>query len=74
MRRIAGFWDIDFDIDVDPKCTVSEAHDIASQVETEIKLRLENVFDIMIHVEPRGDNADETFGLSEDDMRGEVTQ
>ena len=35
-----------------------------------VKLRLENVFDIMIHVEPRGDSASEAFGLSEDDMKG----
>jgi len=57
MRRIAGSWEIDFDIDVDPKCTILEAHDIASKVENEIKGRLANVFDIMIHVEPRGDTA-----------------
>jgi len=68
MRRIAGFWDIDLDIDVDPSCTVIEAHSIASMVEKEIKLRLENVFDIMIHVEPCGSNEVETYGLSADDM------
>ena len=68
MRRIAGFWDIDLDIDVDPKITVMEAHSIASQVEKEIKLRLENVYDIMIHVEPYGNNEIETYGLSEDEM------
>jgi len=71
VRHIAGFWDIAFDIDVDPRCTVLEAHNIASQVEEEIKRRLENVFDIMIHVEPQGDDADEIFGLSEDAMRSE---
>jgi cation diffusion facilitator family transporter len=70
MRRVAGFWDIDCDIEVDPKCTVLEAHGIASRVEDEIKRRLENVFDIMIHVEPRGDDSVEMFGLSEDAMRG----
>ena len=68
IRHIAGFWDIDFDIDVDPKCTVVEAHAIASKVEEEIKRRLENVYDIMIHIEPRGDKAKEAFGLSEIDM------
>jgi len=68
MRRIAGFWDIDLDIDVDPHCTVLQAHGIASQVEREIKLRLESVFDIMIHVEPYGNDEVETYGLSEDDM------
>lgn len=68
IRRIAGFWDIVFDIDVDPKCAVYEAHSIAVQIEDEIKQNLENVYDIMIHVEPRGDNTFEGFGLSEDEM------
>lgn len=66
MRCIAGFWDISFDINVSPKCSVSDAHRIASRVESEIKKRLENVFDIVIHVEPSGDDAVEAFGLSED--------
>jgi cation diffusion facilitator family transporter len=70
MRRIAGFWDIDFDIDVAPESTVIEAHNIASQVEAEIKNRLESVYDIMIHIEPSGgDDNDEIFGLSENMMR-----
>ena len=72
IRRISGFWDIDFDIDVDPKCTVLEAHAIASKVENEIKQSLENVYDIMIHIEPSGDNALEAFGLSENDMSDNV--
>ena len=70
-RRVAGHWDIDFDIDVDPKCTVKVAHSIASKVEGEIKQNLENVYDIMIHIEPSGDSAAEAFGLSEDEMLGE---
>ena len=69
MRRIGGFWEICFDIDVDPLCTIVEAHRITSQVEQEIKKRLDHVLDIMIHTEPRGDDADEGYGLSEDDMR-----
>jgi len=70
IRRVSGFWDIDFDIDVDPNCTVFEAHTIASKVENEIKQSLENVYDIMIHIEPSGDNALEAFGLSEKDISG----
>ena len=68
MRKIAGFWDIDLDIDVDPACSVSAAHDIATKVENEIKQRLPDVFDIMIHVEPRGDTTIEAFGLSKNDI------
>jgi cation diffusion facilitator family transporter len=71
MRRIAGFWDISFDVDVSPDITISQGHSIASHVENEIKKRLENVFDIMVHVEPKGDQSEETFGLSEDEMRAD---
>jgi len=69
MRRIGGFWDISFDINVDPNCSVAEAHVIVSNVEKEIKQRLGNVMDIMIHVEPHGDNSAEGFGLSENEIK-----
>jgi len=69
MRCIGGFWDISFDINVDPNCSVAEAHQIASNVEKEIKNRLENVLDIMIHVEPLGDDSIEGFGLSESEIK-----
>ncbi|MDR2741106.1 MAG: cation diffusion facilitator family transporter [Treponema sp.] len=68
MRRIAGLWDIDIDIEVDPKLTVWDAHIIASQVERAIKDRVEGVYDIMVHVEPLGDSVgqkNEGYGLSE---------
>ena len=67
-RRIAGFWDISFDIDVDPHCSVEDAHKIAGEVETNIKQRLDNVYDIMIHIEPKGDDECEVFGLSVNEM------
>ena len=74
IRRIAEFWDITFDISVDPNCTVLEAHNIALQVEGEIKRNLEHVFDIVIHIEPVGDDHEETFGLSEHIIRDEKSE
>jgi cation diffusion facilitator family transporter len=71
MRCISGFWDISFDINVSPECSVLESHKIASRVEKEIRKRLENIYDIVIHVEPSGDEAVEAvegFGLTEDDI------
>jgi len=65
MRRIAGFWDIDIDIEVQPDKTVFEAHRIASTVEAAIKSRIENVYDIVVHIEPAGNTENEGFGLSE---------
>ena len=66
MRRIAGFWDIDMDIEVDPSLTVKEAHNIACKVEKAVKDSLDGIFDIMVHVEPKGNKQIEGFGLSED--------
>jgi len=68
MRRIAGFWDIDIDIEVPPNKTVIEAHWIAHKVEHAIKTRVDNVYDIMIHVEPAGNIEEEGFGLSEESL------
>jgi cation diffusion facilitator family transporter len=66
MRRIAGFWDIDIDIEVDPALTIGEAHDIASKVEDAVKARIDGIFDIMVHVEPAGNKQTEGYGLTEE--------
>jgi cation diffusion facilitator family transporter len=65
MRRVAGFWDIDLDIEVDPSLTITQAHEIASKVESAVKARIERIFDIMVHVEPAGNTQVESYGLTE---------
>jgi cation diffusion facilitator family transporter len=69
MRRIAGLWDIDIDIEVPPNKTVTEAHWIAYNVENAIKARVENIYDIMVHIEPAGNLENEGFGLSEETLK-----
>jgi cation diffusion facilitator family transporter len=71
MRRIAGLWDIDIDIEVAPKLSVREAHRIASRVERAIKERVTDVYDIMVHVEPAdesGRHDGEGYGVSEREL------
>jgi divalent metal cation (Fe/Co/Zn/Cd) transporter len=68
MRRYAGLWDIDLDIEVPPNKTVLEAHWIAHNVEAAIKERVEGVYDIVVHVEPAGNVETEGFGLREDEL------
>lgn len=71
MRRIAGLWDIDIDIEVDPEMKVRDAHHIACQVERAIKDSVEGVYDIVVHIEPAGEedkHAQEQFGLRESQM------
>jgi len=71
MRRIAGRWDINIHIEVPPNIKLIEAHWIARKVETAIKKRIENVYDIMIHVEPAGNIENEGYGLSEEILKNE---
>lgn len=71
MRRIAGAWDIDLDIEVDGAMTVRDSHELAGAVEREIRRRVENVLDIVVHVEPAGASGSESheggegYGLDE---------
>lgn len=65
IRRIGSFWVFDLDIEVDGGITVEEGHQIALSVEENIKKRVPNVYDVMVHVEPHGNvEKDEAFGLS----------
>ncbi|HKK61163.1 MAG TPA: cation diffusion facilitator family transporter [Bacteroidales bacterium] len=69
VRKIGSLYMVNLDVEVDPGLTVKEAHDIAKKVENIIKSRLENVYDVMVHIEPRGNKeSDEKFGLSEDNL------
>ena len=72
MRRIAGMWAIDIDIEVPGNKTVLEGHWIAFRVEKAIKERLDNVYDIMVHVEPKGNQENEGFGLTEKIINSET--
>ncbi|AEJ20173.1 cation diffusion facilitator family transporter [Gracilinema caldarium DSM 7334] len=71
MRRIAGLWDIDIDIEVDPEMKVRDAHHIANQVERAIKNSVEGVYDIVVHIEPAGEedkHEKEQYGLRESEL------
>jgi cation diffusion facilitator family transporter len=66
IRKIANLYDIDLDIEVNRRIRVFQAHKIAGRVEKAIRERIDNVFDVMVHVEPEGnDEENESYGLSE---------
>ena len=65
-RKIGSHYMINLDVEVDPNISVIEAHDIAKAVEDNIKKDIQNVYDVMIHIEPKGNlEADEKFGITE---------
>lgn len=67
-RQIGNMYMIDLDIEVNGNITLNEAHDIASAVEKSIKGSVENVYDIVVHIEPEGKSHEaEKFGISKED-------
>ena len=69
-RKIGSHYMVNLDVEVDPNLSVREAHDIARAVEASIKSNIKNIYDVMVHIEPRGNQeADEKFGLKESDIK-----
>ena len=68
-RKIGNHYMVNLDIEVVPELTVKEAHEIARRVEESIKSNLKNIYDVMVHVEPLGNQEeDEIFGITESDI------
>jgi cation diffusion facilitator family transporter len=68
-RKIGYRYMVNLDIEVHPFLSVREAHEIANQVEKNIKADLNDVYDVMVHVEPLGNNEEgEKYGISESEI------
>lgn len=66
-RQVGNMYVISLDIEADGDITLNEAHTIAEKVENSIKQSVENVYDIIVHVEPRDkEHAEEKFGIDKD--------
>ncbi len=66
-RQIGNMYMIALDIEVDGNITVNEAHHIANNVERSIRETVEDVYDIVVHVEPYNNcQEEEKFGLSQE--------
>ncbi|MDP3462871.1 MAG: cation diffusion facilitator family transporter [Bacteroidales bacterium] len=69
VRKMAHYYIVALDIEIDGQLSLDEAHRISHQVEDNIKRKLSNVYDVLIHLEPVGnDNANEVFGISGKDL------
>lgn len=66
-RQIGGLYMISLDIEADGEMTLNEAHEVAEAVERSIKESVENIYDIVVHVEPKGKHhSEEKFGLDKE--------
>jgi cation diffusion facilitator family transporter len=63
-RQIGNMYMINLDVEADGNLTLNEAHAIADAVEKSIKQSVENVYDIVVHIEPKSHHhAAEKFGV-----------
>ena len=65
IRQLGEQFVISLDIEVDGNISVFESHKISQQVEKLMYQKIKNIYDIRIHVEPKGNVEDEKFGLDE---------
>lgn len=64
-RQVGNMYTIVLDIESDANLTLKKAHQIAQQVEDSIKGSIDNVYDIVVHVEPMGDtHCEEKYGIN----------
>lgn len=63
--RAGNRYNIVLDIEVESALSLAQAHHIAQEVEDRIKQFVDNVYDIVVHVEPKGyEHTEEKFGIS----------
>ena len=63
-RQIGNLYSVVLDIEADGGISLNEAHKIADEVESSIRNSIENIYDIVVHIEPRGKcQTNEQFGI-----------
>jgi len=70
VRKIGHRYVVAVDVEVDGDIPVKQAHQLAHQVEEQIRTELVDVYDVLVHTEPVGDDAtEEKFGISQENLR-----
>ena len=68
-HRSGNQYTVVLDIEVDGEISLTEAHRIAQEVEESIKQSVENIYDIVVHVEPKGNkHCEEKYGINKDNL------
>ncbi|HPE40848.1 MAG TPA: cation diffusion facilitator family transporter [Bacteroidales bacterium] len=64
IRKIGSYLIVDLDIEVSGEMSVYEGHEVAKEVEKTIRNQIDNVYDVLIHIEPKGNVEEEKYGVS----------
>ena len=69
IRKLGNLFTIAIDIEVDEGMKVKDAHKVAMDVENQIKDCIDNIYDIVVHIEPIGNyEKNEKYGVSKSDI------
>jgi cation diffusion facilitator family transporter len=69
LRQIGNMYNIVLDIEADGGLSLTEAHQLAQDVENSIRHCIESIYDIVVHVEPVGTvHCAEKYGISKDKL------
>jgi len=69
LNKLGNLYVVTLDLEVDARLTVGEAHRIARRVEKAIGENVENIYDIVIHIEPLDNfEPDEAYGVSRSEL------
>jgi cation diffusion facilitator family transporter len=68
-RQIGNMYSIVLDIEADGRLSLTEAHQVAQSVEDSINNHIENIYDIVVHVEPKdSSHCAEKYGISKGEL------
>ena len=69
VRNVGHKLKIGADIEVDGNLSLKEAHELSNKVEESIRSKIDNLFDVTIHVEPIGDKTiEKEYGISRENL------
>lgn len=69
VRNVGHKLKIGADIEVDGNMSLQEAHELSNKVEESIRSKIDNLFDVTIHVEPIGDKTiEKEYGISRENL------
>jgi len=71
IRKHSNMFTVALDIEMDGNLSIEDGHKMAKLVEKSIKQNVENVYDVLVHVEPKGNVEKEKFGLSRENIDNE---
>jgi len=69
VRKLANMYLVALDLEIDGNLSLNQAHEISNQVDALIKEKIDNIYDVLIHVDPKGIKEDEAYGVSESDLK-----